>query len=448
MSSHLDDPRSTGPGGAPAVLAGMRRTAARLAETLWAARDAAELMETITHIEALKSTLDAVALGVLRELDATGAVKPAGWASTQDFLTAVAGGHKGSGPAALRLAKAVDEPLLAPLTQALTDGWLSTAKAHVIARAVDTLPGNVEVRERGVRFLLTEAKALDASELTTLTRHLLTVVDPTGEHRREEQALDRLERTAHLHRHLSITGDLCGGAWIKGRCSTEDAALIKSTLLPLAAPHPNTGPICHPDACTTPGCSHDGRDPRDHGARMLDALVEACHRLHTTDLLPETHGAVPRLSLLINLHDLREQSGHATTDTGEQLSAAAIRRIACDSHLIPTVLGTASEVLDVGRQHRLITPPIWKALVARDRHCRFGGCTRPPLMCHAHHLTHWLDGGHTSLHNLILLCGHHHRLIHTGPWQIRHTTPNHYTFHPPPDTQRRPEHRPPDAPRH
>ena len=40
-------------------------------------------------------------------------------------------------------------------------------------------------------------------------------------------------------------------------------------------------------------------------------------------------------------------------------------------------------------------------------------------MGHAHHLTHWADGGPTALGNLVLLCGHHHRTIHTTPWQVR-----------------------------
>ena len=83
------------------------------------------------------------------------------------------------------------------------------------------------------------------------------------------------------------------------------------------------------------------------------------------------------------------------------------------------MLGTRSEVLDVGRAHRLITPALWRALVCRDRHCAFPGCTRPPVMGHAHHLTHWADGGATALDNLVLLCGHHHRVIHSTPWRVR-----------------------------
>ena len=95
---------------------------------------------------------------MVRELEATDAVKPIGWASTQDFLTSVAGGHKGTGPAVVRLAKAISEPLYAPLGEAMADGWLSTAKAQVIHRAVETLPGNPEVRAAGVQALLAEAQ--------------------------------------------------------------------------------------------------------------------------------------------------------------------------------------------------------------------------------------------------------------------------------------------------
>ena len=153
-------------------------------------------------------------------------------------------------------------------------------------------------------------------------------------------------------------------------------------------------------------------------------------------MLPESHGAVPRLTLTMTLEDLRTLAGYATTETGAELSASTVRRICCDSHLIPAVLGTASEVLDVARTQRLTTPAIWKALVARDAHCRFPNCTRPPVMCHAHHLEHWADGGPTSLPNLILLCGHHHRLIHTGPWTIHQTGPADLAFHPPPGTRR------------
>jgi hypothetical protein len=426
------------PADVPRRLAGLRAEVGELARTLWAARDRHELMGTVVEVESLKSALDALQLHVVRELEQTDAVKPVGWASTQDFVTAVAGGYHGQGRATVRLAQSTSEPLYAPLSEAMADGWLSTAKALVIEHAVEGLPGDPDLRRRGLSTLLEDAKRLNATELKKVGRHLLRVVDPDGEDRAAERALEREERAAHLQRHLSITSDQAGGAWIRGRCSAEDAALVRTTLMPLAAPTPAGTPACDPGTCRVPGCGHDGRDPRDHGARMLDALVDGCRRLQTVDLLPDQHGATPRLGLLMDFDGLRAAVGTATIETGEELSAAAVRRLACDADVIPAVLGSAGEVLDVGRLQRLVTAALWKALVIRDRHCRFPGCTRPPLMCHAHHAQHWIDGGPTSLDNLVLLCGHHHRLVHAGPWRIRQRSPGRFAFVPPPGIRRAP----------
>ncbi|MBM7516052.1 HNH endonuclease signature motif containing protein [Nocardioides nitrophenolicus] len=177
-------------------------------------------------------------------------------------------------------------------------------------------------------------------------------------------------------------------------------------------------------ACLTPGCSHDGRDPRDAGARLWDALVDACDRLTATDELPRDHGTKPRVVVLIDQESLKQKvidaglarNGH--TPTGARFSATAVRRMACDAEIIPGVLGAQGQVLDVGRAQRLVTAAIWIALVIRDRHCAFPGCTRMPLACDAHHVVHWADGGATSLDNLVMLCRHHHVLIHQTPWVV------------------------------
>jgi hypothetical protein len=101
------------------------------------------------------------------------------------------------------------------------------------------------------------------------------------------------------------------------------------------------------------------------------------------------------------------------------ISAAEARIHACDCKLIPAVLGTKSEPLDVGRHHRLISTPLRRALYLRDRGCAFPGCHRPPRHCQGHHIRHWADGGPTELGNLVLLCAHHHRLLHRSGWQVR-----------------------------
>ncbi|WP_460675399.1 HNH endonuclease signature motif containing protein, partial [Lentzea nigeriaca] len=105
----------------------------------------------------------------------------------------------------------------------------------------------------------------------------------------------------------------------------------------------------------------------------------------------------------------------------------------------PIVLGSRSQPLNVGRRSRLFTSGIRRALVARDHGCAFPGCTRPPKHCDAHHIQHWADGGDTSLDNGVLLCRHHHTLIHRSGWDvtIEHGVP---VFYPPAwlDPERRP----------
>ncbi|WP_406057385.1 DUF222 domain-containing protein [Kribbella sp. NBC_00889] len=101
---------------------------------------------------------------------------------------------------------------------------------------------------------------------------------------------------------------------------------------------------------------------------------------------------------------------------GDNLSAAAIRRLACDANIIPLVLGSNSEPLDVGRSERLVTRAMRRALNARDKGCVV--CGAPPIHCDAHHLRSWLDGGTTAIWNLVLLCRRHHIDLHAGHWTI------------------------------
>jgi hypothetical protein len=152
----------------------------------------------------------------------------------------------------------------------------------------------------------------------------------------------------------------------------------------------------------------------------------------TSGELPDCHGGVPQVVVTMDFEDLKERIGHGTTTLGEEVDPETVLRLACDADLIPGVLGRDGAILDVGRAQRLVTAVIWVALVLRDQHCAFPGCRRPPVMCHAHHIVHWVDGGVTSLDNLVLLCGTHHRIIHGTPWEVRLSS-----------ADRRPEFKPP-----
>ncbi|TDW18898.1 HNH endonuclease signature motif containing protein [Kribbella kalugense] len=129
-------------------------------------------------------------------------------------------------------------------------------------------------------------------------------------------------------------------------------------------------------------------------------------------------GAKANITVTIDLQDLKAATADALGDTvyGPGLSAATIRRLACDAKVIPIVLGSNSEPLDVGRCERLVTRAMRRALNTRDRGCVV--CGAPPIMCDAHHLISWIDGGDTKLSNLALLCRRHHTDLHNGHWTI------------------------------
>ena len=399
------------PGASPVqVLADAVAAVRDLAETWWSGRSDDELIEVVALVQQATSALAAVEAGAVVEVDARDLAKTKlHYGSTGDWLTHLGGLRHGEGKKRVSHAHALCGSLNRT-REALLAGTVSPTQAEAIVRSVADLPSGDWVRRRGEKVLVRQAAHLNASELAKAGRHVAEVVDPDAVDRRLEAALEREERAAHLDRYLSISEDRAGGVRIRGRGSAEDGALIKAALLPLTCPDPVT------DGET--GESYT--DPRDHGARMWDALVSTAQNALSTQLPPDTHGTPARLLVTID----HQMLTNGTTADGTDLPPDVLRRLACDAEIIPAVLGSGGEVLDVGRLRRLVTPAIWTALVVRDRHCTFPACTRPPLMCHAHHLRHWADGGDTSLDNLALLCGHHHRVIHHSPWEIRLNDPD------------------------
>ena len=101
------------------------------------------------------------------------------------------------------------------------------------------------------------------------------------------------------------------------------------------------------------------------------------------------------------------------SDAGALLAPETVRRLACDAAIIPAVLGSEGEVLDLGRQVRLFTGSQVRRLWLRDGCCSFPGCDMPAQWADAHHLVHWADGGGTGVDNGALLCERHHTIVHT-----------------------------------
>ncbi|WP_125611010.1 HNH endonuclease signature motif containing protein [Specibacter cremeus] len=154
------------------------------------------------------------------------------------------------------------------------------------------------------------------------------------------------------------------------------------------------------------------RDGRTRAQHLLHQLLDCVTLAAATDTLPDNGGLRPQLHVTLHYEDLKNGLGTAHLPFTGDVPARLLRQAACDADLIPLVLGSTGAVLDEGRRHRLVTPAIRRALIARDGGCAFPDCERPPHWTEAHHVKHWSHGGPTSVANCVLLCGYHHHLLH------------------------------------
>ncbi len=223
----------------------------------------------------------------------------------------------------------------------------------------------------------------------------------------EAEALAQAEaRDQNRTNCLSARVDHRGRIRLAGELDPESWATVSAALEPFAKP----GGLPNADG---------GTDTRTAGQRQADALVEICRRTLGAPDTPTSFGFPAHIAITIDFEALKASLGLGTLDTGTPISAADIRRLACDATLIPVLLNSNGVPLDVGRAIRVFTKELRRAVELRDRGCAFPGCDRPPAWTNVHHIIHWLFGGPTSLDNGVLLCHTHHVVIHRGEWTVR-----------------------------
>lgn len=130
----------------------------------------------------------------------------------------------------------------------------------------------------------------------------------------------------------------------------------------------------------------------------------------------------PLLAVIPSAIDLKALVGAepAAFDDGTALSMTQLARLTCDSSAGRIVFSATGEVLDAGRSKRLFTPGQTRAVIARDRTCRYPGCSETIAHGQIHHALPWRGGGATDLANAVLLCWHHHALVHREMTTIAH----------------------------
>ncbi len=151
-------------------------------------------------------------------------------------------------------------------------------------------------------------------------------------------------------------------------------------------------------------------------ATRVEALVELAETSLTAS---HEHAAVgTRLVVHVDAAALSSDGGgRSELADGPVITPETARRLGCDAELVAQVERDGLPV-SVGRSRRTVPPALRRLLEARDDEtCCFPGCERRRHL-QAHHRRHWAHGGDTSLDNLVLLCHHHHRLVHEGGYRI------------------------------
>ena len=283
------------------------------------------------------------------------------------------------------------------LRDAVVTGRVSTGAAQVALTEMRLLlphlnPDAVDTVWHGLMAL---GERHDARTVRQLREHLLAAHGL-------DDAFEDTEDKARSGASLSAGRQIAPGLFeYLLRVTREGRAMLEAAIGPLAAPTPRP----------------DGEpDERTVAQRRAEALVSVIGRaLRAGDSAWSSTKA--QVFVTLGLEDLQRSAGAGALlgalTSGDLVTADTVRRWACDATIIPTVLNSGGEVVDLGRATRLFTPAQVKRLWLRDRHCTYPGCDAPAAWTDAHHLTHWADGGTTDMSNAALLCGRHHTIVHS-----------------------------------
>ncbi|MGN6250766.1 MAG: DUF222 domain-containing protein [Marmoricola sp.] len=314
-------------------------------------------------------------------------------------------------PADLRLAEAVDRTWTR-VGAGVAEGRVNLAQAHVIVRALEALPDDLEAElvVKAEEHLVELAATYPPAVLKKLGRRILEVVAPDIAEAEEGRQLQDKERRARetTRREFKRLGD--GSTRITLKVPDGVADRFRTYLDAFTSPRHGTG-ADGGGVVEVPDVPAGDRIP---AARKRGLAFAALLEHLDPQKLPDHGGDATTVMVTLSLDQLRSGLGAAgvITSAHGDISATEARRLACTAHLIPAVLGSKGEILDLGRRARLFSPAQHRALRLRDRGCRAEGCTVPVTWTEAHHWEPWSHGGTTDLANAVSLCNFHHHRVH------------------------------------
>src|SRR4051794_20784752 len=378
--------------------------------------DARETAATLVELAKLKAQVAELEARVAAHADDLHVGQEVGASSAAAWLAHTTKTTRPAAHAVVKLGHDLDKH---PATRdALAVGEIVADQARVILDAVDLLPDDVE-RElvtRAEQHLLEQAEHHDARALRILGKHLFEVVAPDEADAHEARLLEAEEAAAWRRCYFKGYDDGHGVGRGEFAIPLYHLAALKKMLLATMAPK---------HVAATQGA---GADRPATPEAMGHAFCELITR-YPANRLPKSGGLNATLLVLIDEDSLMGRVQRAgLLDTGEKISPALARRLACEAGIVPIVMGGDSQPLDVGKKSRLHTEYQRYAMFARDRGCRAQGCDRTTGL-HAHHRTRWVDGGDTSVTDGVTLCHWHHTKAHDTSYQTSYLANGDVTFH-------------------
>jgi len=335
----------------------------------------AEITELCSYIYAAEARL----LTLIRMFDEKEYWAQQGLCSCAHWLNFKCGISMGAARERVRVAHALAD--LPKVSEGFASGKLSYSKVRAITRIAD---------ESNEDYLLMIAEHGTA-------HHVEKLVSKYRSAKRLQDA--EIANEQYNQREITHYYDHDGSLVIKGRLPAEQGALIVKALeMAMDASFVGAAPDRDIDD-----------EPTPIAARRADALAEVAETYMNNN---ESSGSTAdRYQVVVHVGAGPARDPHL--EDGPHVPAGTSRRIACDSSLVTIKEDKTGEPISIGRRSRTIPPPMRRALRARDKGCRFPGCTNTRFV-DGHHIQHWADSGETSLDNLVMLCRHHHHLVHEG----------------------------------
>lgn len=397
-------------------VAGLRALVAEIAEAQPTYLTTAEKQAALVELARLEAQVAEVRLRVLAAADEVGEESGA-----RDAAAWVAAATRADPEAVRRdvqLAKALERrPLVAAGMRA---GAVSAAQARAITAGVDALPTTIgaNVLRDAEATLVGHAADFRPRELGRLARRILDVVAPEVAEEELARRLEDEEREARERESLRYRDNPDGTSDIWWRCPTTIRKRLWAYLQAMTSPRK--------EGRRAP---KDARPPRRRAyAAALATLLEQVD----SSGLPAHGGDATTLLVTMTLGQLQAElarAGILTPDGVDDISAEQARRLACSAGIVPVVLGSRGEVLDLGRRSRLFSAAQRRAIRLRDQRCRAEGCDAPAAWCEVHHRQPWAQGGRTDLADGVSFCSHHHHRVHDHRYEATWLPSGDVRFH-------------------